>query len=236
MNEYDKPKEQGGRSTRPLVITIVVLLAVIGALSAALICTHDGKAGNPAPAGSTPTDTIATDSVAKAEPADTAAEEPEMEEIEEGLDIAKIDHNSSKQLLATYWYGDILCKFYWDTGEQQLSICDASGTCLKTHRLEDIFLMTGAKGGVDARVYNHHVYFVASRGANGAGWVFDNMILYVAPLEDNALHVLVNECAADYVFSKNSVRVNHPTVSNEETATCTADFEYADHWQTVPLR
>lgn len=147
---------------------------------------------------------------------------------------------SSMQHLTTYWGFNRAwkCDYYWDAESRTLNICTDDGDIDKTYNLGDdygIYSMEG-ENGVMTTEYNNNVYFVGHRCGNGSGWMIDCMVFYLSPaVESNdELHVLVDECA-QASFSGSTVRANFPEILNENTASCEADYQYADHWKTIKL-
>lgn len=233
LQETNSPDILGSPKFRNVLLAIiVVLLVVIVVLGAMMIFSHQGKPSQPAVADST-----AVDSVVAEAPVSEPAEKPRpVEDAKETLTVTpQPAEPANVQHLATYKRGDVQREYYWDTENQNLCIYDGKGNCLAKHFLENCFNMYG-EDGITAKLYNHHVYLVGHVNGCGAAWIIDSIIFYLSPLEDNSLTMLVDGCTPDFQFLENSIRINQPTITNEETASCTAEYEYADHWKTIPLR
>lgn len=148
---------------------------------------------------------------------------------------------SNMELLTTFVCRASVSKwtsqYYWDAENHTLNVCTDNGEINHTFNLGDdygIYYMKGENGVVTTE-YNNNVYFVGYRGGNGSGWMTDCMVFYLSPMDGGEeLHVLVKECA-EASFSGSTVRANFPEILNESTASCEADYEYADHWRTIKL-
>ena len=217
-----------------LVVLALILLLVLAAVGGYYFRQQSGPEDHEFVAAAA--DSAAADSAMMGDSiADTLAEDSPVAEPEETLEISNKAVGKSRQLLATYRYGDLKREYYWDGNNRQLSIYDENGKCLKKHDMEKYNVLYGVEGanGVVAKLYNHHVYFVGS----GGGTMDVYTIFYLTPREGNGIHVIGHGIGENgYKLQKNSVRVQHLTCINEETAECEAAKEYEKRWETIPLQ
>lgn len=233
-NEPDYGMEDSHAGRNIMLVVVALLLAGAGVFW----YFQQSKPNEPQSVWETmDNDTIAVDDTIMCDNASmdyAIAEDTCVAEPEEILEISGQVGNGSKQLLATYRYGDLQRKYYWNRDNSQLSIYDENGTCLKKHNLGDIFISSiEAENGIVAKLYNHHVYFVGYNGVGGTTGF--NVIFYLTPQEGNGIHVIEDlaEGEKGYKFQKSSVRVRRYDVKSGENGN---GYDVDEHWETIPLK
>ena len=87
---------------------------------------------------------------------------------------------------------------------------------------------------VDKKLINGNLYFIGEQSNCGIGYII-NIVVYRINTRNNNISCVVDGCA-EAKFIGNTLKVNHPSITNQNTATCDAEYRYKDHWSLLHLK
>ena len=87
---------------------------------------------------------------------------------------------------------------------------------------------------VDKKLINGNLYFIGEQSNCGIGYII-NIVVYRINSRNNNISCVVDGCA-EAKFIGNTLKVNHPSITNQNTATCDAEYRYKDHWSLLHLK